>query len=661
MMVHQHILRRSFLAELFGSALTGKPVVAGALNAVARISVVAAVFAFVTAGTLAAEVTVKGKYWYDANANCVFDDNERTVPDCKIIFINQDKEVFSTTTDEAGCYEVKINGGQIYSVINVQQPGWKTTFPCNGKHTIGPLKPGDVAIADFGCYKAGFIKGMKWADYNCNGIKEDGEPGLEGWCIIVDNCWAATTDAEGNYCICVPPGTYKVCEVLKPGWIQTFPSTTADPPGKHIVTVGECETVTDIDFGNFKYSKIQGMKFADWDCDGVKDPGEPGLGGWTIKLTSANGGSGQTVVTDADGNYCFFVKPGTYVICEDQQTGWTQTLPADDGCYTVVIGFCETITDLDFGNFKYSKLEGCKWEDANCNCKFDDNENKVPDWKIVLKNEDGQPIDTTFTDADGKYCFLVKPGTYIICECPREGWQQTFPKDDPCHTVTVDFCDTLRNLDFGNTKLSKIQGCKIWDVNCDGVYDPTEDRKVGGWVITLTDVNGNTMTTTTNDKGVYCFWVKPGTYEICEELRPTCFPTNPTTGCWTVDVKYCDTLDHIDFLNCCDVPPVTQWNDDDRSPTSSVAVDQTQLIKSLSTRPNPASDKLSISYELQEGGNASIEVYDLQGRQIAIVASGFRAAGQHELNHDIASLPAGSYQLLLRLGNQVQTLNFVVE
>ncbi|MGE3802149.1 MAG: hypothetical protein AB7H80_14120 [Candidatus Kapaibacterium sp.] len=89
---------------------------------------------------------------------------------------------------------------------------------------------------------------------------------------------------------------------------------------------------------------ISGKKFYDLDCDGEYDLGEPGLAGWIIQLDN-----GMTAVTDAFGNYSISATPGTYVVSEVQQPGWTQTYPARPGTHTVLVGIGTTVT-ADFGN-----------------------------------------------------------------------------------------------------------------------------------------------------------------------------------------------------------------------------------------------------------------------------------------------------------------------
>lgn len=98
---------------------------------------------------------------------------------------------------------------------------------------------------------------------------------------------------------------------------------------------------------------IDGMKFWDEDCDGEKDPNEPGLSGWTIVIT---GPVNLTVQTAANGQYSFSNLPqGTYTICEMGFFGWQPTSPVG-GCYTVTLG-PNSIHNLNFANCRRCQSE----------------------------------------------------------------------------------------------------------------------------------------------------------------------------------------------------------------------------------------------------------------------------------------------------------------
>jgi hypothetical protein len=104
----------------------------------------------------------------------------------------------------------------------------------------------------------------------------------------------------------------------------------------HVVTVGESEDLTGVDFGNFERTSIHGQAFRDTNGNGQRDADEPGLDGWTIQLFDEEGrAAGNTVTASADdeslseaGLYAFEnLGPGTYRIVQTPQPGWIQTFP----------------------------------------------------------------------------------------------------------------------------------------------------------------------------------------------------------------------------------------------------------------------------------------------------------------------------------------------
>ena len=201
------------------------------------------------------------------------------------------------------------------------------------------------------------ISGQKFNDLNGNGVKDPGEPGLAGWTIFLDlnnngqpdpGEPTTTTDANGNYSFAnFGPGTYYVREVGQPSWQQTTPN----PPD---IVAQSGTDVPNVNFGNFKQITISGQVFNDLNDNGNKDPGEPGLAGWTVFLDTNNNGQPDpgepTTTTDADGNYSFAnLGPGTYYVREVVQDTWQQTTPnpAD-----IVAQSGTDVPGQDFGNFQ---------------------------------------------------------------------------------------------------------------------------------------------------------------------------------------------------------------------------------------------------------------------------------------------------------------------
>lgn len=106
---------------------------------------------------------------------------------------------------------------------------------------------------------------------------------------------------------------------------------------------------------------VSGVKFHDLDSDGVRDPGEPGLGAWTIYQDVNNNdlfdGADRSDVTDATtGAYTIELFPIIFGpqqarIREVLRPGWRQTSPAGGEHTFVYSSSRDEFTGLNFGNY----------------------------------------------------------------------------------------------------------------------------------------------------------------------------------------------------------------------------------------------------------------------------------------------------------------------
>ncbi len=82
------------------------------------------------------------------------------------------------------------------------------------------------------------------------------------------------------------------------------------------------------------------------------------------------------------------------------------------------------------------------------------------------------------------------------------------------------------------------------------------------------------------------------------------------------------------------------------------------------TRPNPFVGRAHIGFSLPQAGPARVEIFDLGGRRIALLASGEMSAGPHEVvwdgrNGRSQPVSAGSYLIRLESGGRVLTTRVV--
>ncbi|HYW79460.1 MAG TPA: SdrD B-like domain-containing protein, partial [Thermoguttaceae bacterium] len=101
------------------------------------------------------------------------------------------------------------------------------------------------------------IHGTTYEDLDGNGVRDDGETGLEGWTVFLDEnedgLWtsavepATQTDANGNYVFTdLLPGDYTVREVNQADWFQTSPAA-----GSYRVSAAPGEIIGGLEFGNW--------------------------------------------------------------------------------------------------------------------------------------------------------------------------------------------------------------------------------------------------------------------------------------------------------------------------------------------------------------------------------------------------------------------------
>jgi hypothetical protein len=66
--------------------------------------------------------------------------------------------------------------------------------------------------------------------------------------------------------------------------------------------------------------------------------------------------------------------------------------------------------------------------------------------------------------------------------------------------------------------------------------------------------------------------------------------------------------------------------------------------------PNPFNPQTSITYGVPEDGNITLAVFDIRGRQVAVLAEGFSQAGWHQATWNAAEFPSGVYTAVLQSG-----------
>ncbi|HAZ6025004.1 TPA: MSCRAMM family adhesin SdrD, partial [Staphylococcus aureus] len=404
-----------------------------------------------------------------------------------------------------------------------------------------------------------------WEDTNKNGIQELGEVGVKGVTVVAyDNktnkeVGRTITDEKGGYLIPnLPNGDYRVEFSNLPKGYEVTPSKQGnneelDSNGlSSVITVnGKDNLSADLGIYKPKYN-LGDYVWEDTNKNGIQDQGEKGISGVTVTLKDENGNVLKTVTTDADGKYKFTdLGNGNYKVEFTTPEGYTPTtvtsgsdIEKDSNGLTTtgVINGADNMT-LDSGFYKTPKynLGNYVWEDTNKDGKQDSTEKGISGVTVTLKNENGEVLQTTKTDKDGKYQFTgLENGTYKVefetpsGYTPTQVGSGTDEGIDSNGTSTTGVIKDKDNdtIDSGFYKPTYNLGDYVWeDTNKNGVQDKDE-KGISGVTVTLKDENDKVLkTVTTDENGKYQFTdLNNGTYKVEFETPSGYTPTSVTSG-----------------------------------------------------------------------------------------------------------------------------------
>ncbi|HHQ1948691.1 TPA: SdrD B-like domain-containing protein, partial [Staphylococcus aureus] len=404
-----------------------------------------------------------------------------------------------------------------------------------------------------------------WEDTNKNGVQELGEKGVGNVTVTVfDNntntkVGEAVTKEDGSYLIPnLPNGDYRVEFSNLPKGYEVTPSKQGnneelDSNGlSSVITVnGKDNLSADLGIYKPKYN-LGDYVWEDTNKNGIQDQDEKGISGVTVTLKDENGNVLKTVTTDADGKYKFTdLDNGNYKVEFTTPEGYTPTtvtsgsdIEKDSNGLTTtgVINGADNMT-LDSGFYKTPKynLGNYVWEDTNKDGKQDSTEKGISGVTVTLKNENGEVLQTTKTDKDGKYQFTgLENGTYKVefetpsGYTPTQVGSGTDEGIDSNGTSTTGVIKDKDNdtIDSGFYKPTYNLGDYVWeDTNKNGVQDKDE-KGISGVTVTLKDENDKVLkTVTTDEKGKYQFTdLNNGTYKVEFETPSGYTPTSVTSG-----------------------------------------------------------------------------------------------------------------------------------
>jgi hypothetical protein len=258
--------------------------------------------------------------------------------------------------------------------------------------------------------------------------------------------------------------------------------------------------------------------------------GDPGLDNWEVDVYNSGGTKVASQLTHGGGNYDFEgLAPGTYTVKEVLQSGWTQTVPAPPGSFSVAVTTGHVVSGLQFGDFQNITIAGQVYNDLNGDGAQEPGEPGLSGWTVKLVNSAGTVIASQVTPSSGAYSFAnIGPGTYTVEEVLQSGWTLTQPTAPGTYTVAATSGQNVGSLLFGDYQNVTYSGTVYNDLNGNGVLDSGE-KGLKGWTVNLYGTMGNLVASyTTTGNGNYSFGnLGPGLWTISEVNQNGWYQTQP--------------------------------------------------------------------------------------------------------------------------------------
>jgi hypothetical protein len=114
----------------------------------------------------------------------------------------------------------------------------------------------------------------------------------------------------------------------------------------------------------------------------------------------------------------------------------------------------------------------------------------------------------------------------------------------------------------------------------------------------------------------------------------------------TWDYGYTLWLDGVQFQPC--------------SPVTAIPSETGSGTNSLQIRPNPITENAWINFQVEEGSDISLEMFDSQGRIVMTLANGYRQPGNYTIPLSKGFLPSGIYVIRLTTPSSSATRKLVL-
>ena len=522
--------------------------------------------------TWAAEIS--GRCFLDANYNGMYDEGELPMPGVKITAIKQskDEEAAVTYSGEDGTYTLTGLRGNTYRMRAVL-PADGSDFTRTVSDPLGnhfKARPGrrenfwpDFTLEEagrremnVGVIYPGSITGYVYMDNDFSASMTGKEKTVSGFLVTLldekGNVVASDkTSVKGKYELTkLAPGNYSLSVTAVKGYAFTkigegnvILNRNNGEGYSDLFYLALGENRTGMDIGMIQPGTVTGSVFADLNDNGVRDEGENGLPGVTVKLMSDEGEAFSAEIGE-DGKYLFdAVMPGRYWVEYDlpenavfaRTAEGGNTVTGEDGTgKSAAFDFATgaTVQGPVCGALTLGRIEGSAYHDHNGDGQPSADEEPMEGMTLTLvpSREELEEI-SVITGEDGSFALEdLRPDTYTLTvTCPDRNVMSrtdhislplTAGKDTQSVQIQVPMGKEWTGEKLGSVIPASLSGQLWMDENNNGLFDEGESTPAGYAVTVTDDMNGRVFDTLfTDEEGRFATsGMIPGTFTVSYPL-----------------------------------------------------------------------------------------------------------------------------------------------
>ena len=498
---------------------------------------------------------IYGRCYLDANYNGLYDEGETVLAGVKVSVKKnyEEKPIASVVSAEDGTYMIDmLRGGRDYYIVATLPEGGYVFTRTYKEHPLGNrfaargdarayefsffLKETERVEMNIGSIIPATIKGTVYYDDNFSASLDGKERIVSGFLVTLVDAQGNTVaqdKANGNgvYELAnITPGTYSL-EVnavrgyafTKRGEGNIILNRTAGSGYSEPFRVELGANLTGMDIGMILPGTVKGSVFADRNDNGIRDNGEGGMTGTTVRLVSEEEGEAFRAEIREDGSFLFdAVMPGRYYVEYTLPESAVFARVKDGGNRISGNGRTGRTDSFDFatgdmreapvcGALTLGRIEGIAFQDHDGNGLMENEEtlSGMNVW-LIPSREELEKI-AVMTGEDGTFVLDdLRPDVYQLeFSCP-EGYvmSRTDHLAIPLKaglqgqsiSLDVQMGDKWTGQMVGAVIPAAISG-QLWlDENNNGLFDDGERTPAGYTVIVLDDETGEVFDSPVTDE-----------------------------------------------------------------------------------------------------------------------------------------------------------------